>query len=538
MEFSFFKSEKAKLLLLALCIAAAVFGVYSKVLNYGLTNLDDADCIHTCADAMASKTALIDAFKTNVLLNAKGTPYYRPMVAVSFIIDSKIAGQSYAFAHFTCILLHCIASILVFFFLRKYLRFKDLTAFLAAMLFALHPAAMYVAVWITGRNESLFFITFIISFALFIEYMDKKKISLLAGHIFFMFLCFFSKESGIILPFVFFLYYFLNKEKGRKLGIPVYALWAVFVLIFMQMRKAAVNAGGFGLNLSLDNIGMFFDYYSSLIFLRTPFNADSTIAVFITGSIAAALTIFFAFYKKTDQKEIKRNLFYLLLPLLILGPTLSASDRLWFQGNRMYTPLFAVVILFFSFMSAYLENKKTKKIAVAFISALLIFSSAIVWKRSEVYKNGMNFWGEIVKTNKHFELTAQKFYIYALTEQGKFQDAVNHAVKVSQTIGLSEPETIYAGAYAMYMNGNFSEAAKAYEFLIANKLMEIPQVYAGAVLANGFSGNSQKADMYFTKMCETFKAPHAETGSYINNFKLYMDGKKAEALKKAAENKN
>jgi hypothetical protein len=190
------------------------------------------------------------------------------MVALSFVFDYKIAGESEWYSHFSCIALHCITTILIFLFLKKYLLKKLLPSFLAALVFAVHPSCMYTVIWATGRNESLLLMNFLISLMFFIEYVNTKKLGFLVTHMFFILLCFFTKESGIIFPFVTLLYFFLTKEKNQQLKIYIYLIWIALILFFMISRKLAVNSGGFSTPFCKDGIVMFFDYYSSMFFLE------------------------------------------------------------------------------------------------------------------------------------------------------------------------------------------------------------------------------------------------------------------------------
>ena len=204
-----------KPLVLGICIFLIAFLVYSKTINFKLTGLDDTNFVEVCAQSYAAKSVWIDAFKNDVLFGKGPTPYYRPVLSLSFAASYKIAGTSEKFAHLINVLLHCVSAVIVFFFTRRYI-FPLKTSFLAALLFAVHPAAIYAAAWIPGRNDSIFFIAFFAAFIFFIEYLDKKKLYFLIAHIFFTLVCFFTKESGIMLPFVFLFYYFTHKEKGKS----------------------------------------------------------------------------------------------------------------------------------------------------------------------------------------------------------------------------------------------------------------------------------------------------------------------------------
>jgi hypothetical protein len=228
MSFSISKilNDKLKLILLSIAIFATAFLVYANTLNFGLSYLDDNNHIHTPAKDYDSKTAIIDAFKNDLLFHLSPTPYYRPMVAVSFILEHKIAGESESFSHFGSIMLHCVSCVLVFLFFRRYL-FKTTTSFLAALLFAVHPIGIHTVTWIPGRNDSIMLINFILALACFIEYIDKKKLYVLASHILFTFFAFCSKESGLILIPIF-VFYYITHEKNKYSNLKKFKIGQIY----------------------------------------------------------------------------------------------------------------------------------------------------------------------------------------------------------------------------------------------------------------------------------------------------------------------
>jgi hypothetical protein len=521
---SFFRNEKINFSVLAFCLSAIIFAVYFHALDFGFTNLDDNNSLHRVAGDLAKKTAFIDVLKKDVMLGKSPTPYYRPMVALSFVFDYKIAGESEWYSHFSCIALHCITTILIFLFLKKYLFKKLLPSFLAALVFAVHPSCMYTVIWATGRNESLLLMNFLISLMFFIEYVNTKKLGFLVAHMFFILLCFFTKESGIIFPFVTLLYFFLTKEKNQQLKIYIYLIWIALILFFMISRKLAVNPGGFSIPFCKDGIVMFFDYYSSMFFFRTPFGvANMSLKLFFLGLSGFLLSLFFAFYNVTDKKIIKRNSFFVLLTLISIGTNCMTGTRLWFQGNRMYVPMLGVIIVFISFLTPYLENKKTKSWIIYCFSVIMLICAATNVKASYKFKNSIAFWGNVINENGSTEITSYKFHAYALMDNGRFQEAVNELLPIAQGLNFGYSEVNYALGSAFMLNKDYANAAKIFEIMVQTRQMLIPQVYANIILAMHFSNNEEKANYYFNEFMKTTNLDNTAANAYINNFNNFIN---------------
>ena len=527
-------SDNRKIMVLSLIIFLASFLFYARTINFERTDLDDGNFVHTAASAY-ERASLFDAFKNNVMFGTSGTPYYRPILAETFVIGYKIAGESEKFAHFVNVLLHAFSSLLFFLFLNRYL-FKRKTAFLASLLFIFHPLVIYTAAWIPGRNDSVFMIAFLSAFAFFIESLNHrssdKRLSaaLIAAHIFFLLICFFTRESSIILPFLFAIYFFLNKKDNQKLNFIIVVLWICSIAIFIFSRKAALNIPSgsglpFGLNLTQDNQVMTFDYYSAVLFLRAPFAANSNVYLLIGGMISFALFAFLAFYKK-DARAKKENLFYLLLPLFFILPAII-GERLWFQGNRVYAALLGFIIILFSFLSPYIENtdstkKKIRQIIISAIVVLIVICASISWKKTESFDGALPFWEKIIEESEVVNITAHKFHAYALINAKRPREAAVELLPICRSLDFSYDETNYALGQAFLLSGEFENAAIVYELMIERNQMLIPQTYAAAIIAYFYLNNQEKSEFWFDEFSKKFNLPPQEANNYLNAFNNYL----------------
>lgn len=231
------KLDKTRLIQILVCsfiILFVGFLVFSKSSTYGLVHCDDNIFVLDYQEFNKDMSNISDAFNKSI-----GTSYYRPLLAVSFIVDANIGNTiknssspqtaittkpketsvlinmlSYIYNSFINVsfLLHNpdtnqqtgvdaqntvklneitggadpkvfhvtnvlihLISSLLVFFFIIRMGYPLYTSFLFSMLFILHPILTPAASWISGRNDSLITLFVLLSFISLISFLDIKK---------------------------------------------------------------------------------------------------------------------------------------------------------------------------------------------------------------------------------------------------------------------------------------------------------------------------------------------------------------------------
>jgi|GEM_PF-375920 len=168
---------------------------------------------------------------------------YRPLSLVMFAIEYQLFGLSPAAHHFFNILTFAGCSIMLFLFLNKFFDgARTGLAFLAALIFAVHPVHTEVVANIKSRDELMCFFFGFWSLNLFMNYMKEgKMLQLLLGTLMF-YLSIISKETVIafvgIIPIIFFIY----KNGDRKRATFISGATLLAFAIFMGVRSSVLNA--------------------------------------------------------------------------------------------------------------------------------------------------------------------------------------------------------------------------------------------------------------------------------------------------------
>jgi len=184
--------------------------------------------------------------------------YYRPLSIVLFAIEYEIFGDTPFAGHLVNILLFSGCVLLLFFFLDNLFEQKKTgVAFIACLLFAVHPVNTEVVANIKSSDQLLCFFFAFSALDMYIKFVQKGKIlQAITGSIFF-FLSLLSKETAIVLlaiiPLVFFFY--RNEQKRRSVYIIAGA--AVAASVYLAIRYAVLGSFVTGNHSSfsfLDNI--------------------------------------------------------------------------------------------------------------------------------------------------------------------------------------------------------------------------------------------------------------------------------------------
>ncbi|MDQ1267305.1 MAG: Tetratricopeptide repeat protein, partial [Bacteroidota bacterium] len=198
--------------LFSVIIVVVGYLFYMPAKNFDLVFCDDNIFVLDYAQVNQNIDNIPKAFDKTI-----GTSYYRPILAISFILDAQTAGTKPWIYHQTNVLLHILGSLLVFIFLVK-IGFPRIMSFIFGMIFALHPILTPAACWISGRNDSLITVFILLFFIFLILFLDNKKwyswLFYLLNIIAFAF-ALFTKEIAAMIPFVSFMYILFYRQENK-----------------------------------------------------------------------------------------------------------------------------------------------------------------------------------------------------------------------------------------------------------------------------------------------------------------------------------
>jgi len=387
--------------------------LYAGTALFGCSYLDDNILILENHEFISKLSNIFEAFKQDVFhVLHEYDAAYRPILTVSFIIDTqldKFFGFGY---HLANIVFHLIQSCLVYLLFLKLKCIRPL-AFSFALIFTVHPALVETVAWIPGRNDSLMGIFSVASFIYFLKFLEAPNRANFAWHILFLTLALFTKESAVALVVIFPLYYFFvhnchcepERQRGRS---NLLVGWFFVIALWLVLRAGALLYNP----VKLSFVAILRDLVSGapafLIYIgkaMLPFGLaiiptieDSTVMYGIASILMIASGLYFSKRKRNNYA-----LFGLAWFLLFITPTfirpVSGTPAI-FPESRLYLPILGVFIILGEIDMMKDITFKNKRTLCAILAVAALFFCVSV-NYSNRFQDAVSFWEHAVKGSPH-----------------------------------------------------------------------------------------------------------------------------------------
>ncbi len=518
--------------------------LYIQTLSFGYTNFDDNVIIQSNTDILSNINNLPNLFLTDAFLNGS-SEYYRPLQSVLYMFSTISSGVNTPIMfHFTNLLLIGLISCSLLLLLIK-LKIPSKIALLGTLVFCVNPLFVSNIAWIPALGDLLLTLFSILSFIFLIQYFDNKKTSNLIYHWIAFTLALFSKETAVLLPFLYLIYYlfFIPKVNYKiKDSLPI-ILYFFSGIIWLWFRSKAISSNSsseieisYIPELSLTFISKLQTIPESLFAFLLPYNIapipDFSIVKTAIGMIILILIVILVF--KNSNRSKKEKSFGILWFIILLLPALLFNKDIYYDylNHRFLLPLVGILILIlFSLPTAWIEQSKYKNSWI-FIFIIVVFSS-FTYVQSRAYSSPINFYNSAISSNEKSELAYNnRGFIFG--EAGKFKIAIDD---FSKAININNRYYVaYFNRALMKSNLNLTnESLDDY-----TKAIELNKNYYEAYYNRGYiygtTGQLEKAISDFSKAIE-IKPDYAQA---INNrgityLKMGAIEKSCNDFKKASE---
>ncbi len=239
-------------LTLGVCIVlvSLTWAVFGQTLRHDFVNYDDPSYVYqnTRITSGFSLPNVVWAF-THI-----HSENWHPLTTITHMLDCQLYGLKAGWHHFTNVLLHTVAVVLLFLALHRMTGALWRSAFVAA-LFAIHPLHVESVAWIAERKDVLSGAFFMLTLLAYFHYTRAPSIGRYLILAVVVALGLMSKPMLVTLPFVLLLldYWPLGRFQARRAGggrqlsqlivekIPLIALSAVSSIVTFLAQRGAIG---------------------------------------------------------------------------------------------------------------------------------------------------------------------------------------------------------------------------------------------------------------------------------------------------------
>ena len=371
---------------------------------------------------------------------------YFPLVYTTFRTEYALWGLNPAGYHWVNILLHAANSLLVW---RLLVRLKVPGAWLAGMIFALHPVQVESVAWITERKNVLmllFFLLSLLAWTDFIEDHAKRHWKIYALALVCHALALFSKTTACTLPFALLLILWLRRKPvdlrrllqvapffALSIGMGLLTIWweryhqgthgKFFALGLAERLIVASHAVWFYAGKLLWPVKLSFSYP---LWTLHPWNPLAY------GWLLALLALCWAIY--CAREDVGRSaevaaLYFVTTLGPILGFIMLYTFRYSYVADHyQYAACIGPIALVSAGLATAAQSLKRIRIPIHAGTAIILLALGLqTWRQCHVYLNGETIWRDTLTLAKnpasfmaHFNLANH------LMRQGKYTESLGH----------------------------------------------------------------------------------------------------------------
>jgi tetratricopeptide (TPR) repeat protein len=478
------------------------------------------------------------------------TNYYRPMMHLAFMLEYHLFGAEIpGLWHFFNIVLHAINVLVAYSLFRLLLKdfevpaknpqrgfSRESIALMAALLYAVHPMASEVVMWVSAVPELSLAFFYLLSFSFYIRFTRGGSKAAYIASLALFFLAALSKETAMTLPLVIVAYDLIKRERKPGRAIIGYIPFAIMALLYIVIRERALHflvpvgiAHPYltGYENVINMFPLLAGYFKALLIpiklnpfhLLDPIFSLGGARAIVSLVVTAAIPVLFYIFRR--EKLLLVTFTLILFPLFtvlyipLLGDN-AFSERYLYLSITGYALLLALFLNYLSVRGA----TALKPVLLAFI-AITLFYSAVVAKHNPDWKSNQTLWEGTLRIDPDNSFALYELAnIYALS--GREDEALDFFIKAREIYGerkapdLDMMETLTSTIASGYiLKGEVKRAIELYEEFIRSYSTSFDFAYRLATL--------YKIDNHPEKALKLLYALLRDQKDKAERGKLYLD---------------
>ncbi len=388
-----------------------------------------------------------------------------------FYISYQVGGLTPFAFRFWNFLFH-IGNVWLIYILTPYFIRKQMVAFIAAAIFAVHPMMIESVTWISGGIYAQAAFSLLMSFLLYLHAKEKNSIIYSVFSVIAYILALSVSEKVIIYPFILLFYEFSygNLAKRWKASLPFFGVSTVWGIILMGRVSERVEylqrTNGTAQAIQLYNpfvqIPVALAKYFQLYFWpfgNTLYHSEFRMDL-LKYLITLLITVIFLTLYVIAFKKNKKIFFWMSFFGISLLPTMNPFGLSWIVAERYaYLGSVGIFVIVAYFLTKLIDSKHYKTIGYLVLTFIILgLTTRTLWRNSE-WKNVDTLWVATGKTSPSDPKTHNNLGdMYARHgEMDKAIDAFSEAIRLNPN---------YAAAW--YNRGNTYKHMKNDEEALKN----------------------------------------------------------------------
>jgi tetratricopeptide (TPR) repeat protein len=373
--------------------------------------------------ALRSWGNILRAFTSDVWSFQRGTltkdippPYYRPLFTAYLTLNYKLFGLWEPGWHLMNLLVHCGATVAVFFLIKR-LSGDHLIATLAALIFGLHPAHVESVSWISGIPDPLAALFYVPSLIWYVRFRTDGDKKFLFASVIAYGLSALCKETPLALPLVLIVWELTRTKarqslsaRGREIIVQMIP-FAVVAAVYLAVRFSVLGRISwkhpFMAQVSDSAIWMTVPYvfisylrhlvapfYLSLIYGTSFINSATDPRFLLPLALIAALAVLLWTYRKRLTGQVWTALALIVAPLLPVLNLKVFHYEYIIQDRYLYLPSIGFCYLIAIALSRL--SQKRKQLATALALIIIVAFGAGTFAQNRVWHDSVSLWRRAV----------------------------------------------------------------------------------------------------------------------------------------------
>jgi protein O-mannosyl-transferase len=431
--------RERSLLKIAICAAliAMTWAVFGQTLNHGFVNFDDK--VYVYANPLVS-AGLSGSSLAETFVDVQTTNWH-PLTTISHMLDCQLFHLKPAGHHFTNVLLHSVAAILLFVWLSGVTGSVWRGAFVAAV-FAIHPLRVESVAWIAERKDVLSAVFFFLTLLAYVRYSRARSL----GRYFTMSILFacglMSKPMLVTTPIILLLldYWPLRRWKDSKSlqgliieKLPLFALSiasSIVTYLLQEHSMSSIPQLPFAWRVEcavvsyVIYVAQFFWPAGLAVFYPHPEDSLALWQVALATVSLICVTWIVYVLRRSRPYLLVGWLWYVVMLLPVIGIV-----EVGLQGHAdryTYLPHIGIfVALTWLVADLAISIRVRNQILGAASAAVLVTFAACSWKQTTYWRDSGTLWTHTLAVTKNNDVALSNFAEW-FAEAGRLDEALSY----------------------------------------------------------------------------------------------------------------